>query len=284
MAWPPQIEQWRKFAIWEGKDIPADLILAIIQHESRGTCGRISTGTTRTKADLEKSDGSIVPGYNHALGLMQVIPANIARWNEKASPQNKAYFDDMTGADQRAARLQIRLGAWIFASNVRLLHDYDPLLFPGVSPGSATPEQLRLALVSYAIGFGKDSPPGGRGLKPKLDELKARGLPLTIESLKEVFPNWGYSAKKEMWINRPLHYASIVWDRMGKHGSPQKPGLSEPSNPRALPDIPTIEQAAKKIKNNWPWLLIAVAAFFFLSKKTPAKYIEAGKAKVIGRK
>jgi len=280
MAWPPQIEQWRKYAIWEGKDIPADLILAIIQHESGGVAGRLSQATTKA-ADIERSDGSTIT-MNHAMGLTQCIPSVVAGYNEQF-PQ-KAFYEDMTGADQRAARLQIRLGAWVLASNVRLLHDYDPLLFPGSTPGAATPEQMRLALVAYAIGFGKNSPPGGRGLKPKLDELKARGLPLTIESLKDVFPNWGYSAKKEMWINRPLHYASVVWDRMLKHGSPQKPGLSEPSNPLALPDIPTIEQAAKKIKSNWPWLLIAAAAFFFLSKKTPAKYIEAGKAKVVGRK
>lgn len=273
MPWPANIEQWRKYAIWEGRDIPADLILAIIQHESGGTAGRLSNQTTKS-ATIERMDGSTID-FNKAMGLMQVIPPNVASWNAQAA--DKAFFEDMTGASERAARLQIRLGAWIFAANVRLLHDFDSAIFPGVSPGNATEEQLKLALVSYAIGFGN--------LKPRLEALKNQGLALTLKNLVLSFPKWGYSEKKEQWINRPLHYASIVWDRMTKHGTPAKPAIAFPSNPLSLPDLASIKGAAATLKDNWFWIAIAaVVALIFGSKKGPGKMLTAGPAKIIGRK
>lgn len=271
MAWHPRIEQWRRFAVWEGKDIPPDLILAIIKHESAGIAGRLSNSATKSH-EIEKADGTKIT-FNHAMGLTQCIPAVVAGYNKNFS--EKAYFEDMTGQTERAARLQIRLGAWVLASNVHLLHKYDPILFPGSSPGSATPEQLKLALVAYGIGFG--------ALKPKLNQLKERGRPLTIESLQQEFPMWGYSKTQGRWINRPLFGAMKKWSLYDKNAKPGKPGLQSPNNPLSLPDFPTIERAAKKIKDNWAWLLIAAALAIFWGKTKP-KILNVGKATIVGRK
>lgn len=280
MAWAPHIEQWRKYVIWEGKDIPPDLMLSIIRKESNGVAGRLSEATVNPWNVL-KLDGTTI-NFNHAMGLTQCIPRTVDGYNKTFA--EKAYFEDMTGKNDRAVRLQIRMGAWVFASQVNLLHQYDPLAFPGDSPGTATSNQLQLALVAYAIGFGKIIPPyGKKGLRPKLEELKARGLPLTIESLRKAFPMWGYSKSKEMWVNRPLFGAMKRWNLYVKNAQPGKPGLAAPNNPLSLPDFPTIETAAKKIKDNWMWLLIAAGLAMFWGGKKPG-VINAGKAQIIGRK
>lgn len=281
MSWANQIEQWRQFAIWEGRDIPPDLLLSIIAHESGGRAGAQANISCKA-GELPKMDGSTIE-VNKALGLTQCIPAVIEGYNQNF-PET-AFYEDMIGDGERAARLQIRIGAWIYAANVRQLHNYDPVSFPGATPGRASPEQLKLALVAYAIGFGAKSGPGGKGLKPKLDELKARGLPLTLENIAAVFPNWGKRPDSETWINRPVHYARTVWGNYQKHGTGAA-GASAPRNPRGLPDFPTIEKAAQKIKSDWPWLLIAAAvAYFWASSKKGGGIlpIAVGKAKVIGR-
>ena len=280
MVWAANIEQWRKFAIWEGKDIPADLMLAIIAAESGGIAGRLSEATTK-KAEIEKADGSKIT-FNHAMGLTQCIPRVVASYNKAF--KDKAFFEDMTGKTERAARLQIRMGAWVYASGVRLLHQFDPVAFPGTSPGDATPEQLKLALVAYGIGPGR--PGGEKGLIPKLEALKARGMPLTVDALQQAFPKWGYSASKEMWINRPTFGALKKWNMYQKNKAPGRPGLTLPNNPLSLPDLPTVETAAKKIKDNWAWLLVALGVWFFFGRKKgggAGKVVDVGPAKVIGR-
>ena len=281
MAWAPNIEQWRKFAIWEGRDIPADLMLAIIAAESGGIAGRLSQGTTKA-TEIPKTDGSKVT-FNHAMGLAQVIPSVVKGWNNAF--KDKAFFEDMTGTSERAARLQIRLGAWVYASGVRALHNWDPLAFPGASPGNATPEQLKLALIAYGIGPG--APGGEKGLIPKLEKLKAANRPLTVEALQAAFPKWGYSTDKEAWINRPVFGALKKWNLFQTNKEPGRPGLQKPFNPLSLPDLPTVETAAAKIKDNWTWLLIALGVWFFFGRKKPADkgggVVEVGPAKVISR-
>lgn len=229
MGWPSHIERWRDYVVWESKDIPTDLMLSIIAHESNGQSGIKSHAETRA-AELPTDRGETIT-VNHAMGLTQVIPAHIQAWNQHKEP--KITVEDMTGKDERSARLQIRLGSSIFASYVAKLNSYDPYTFPGTSPSTATPEQFRLALVAYAIGPGRTG--GERGLIPKLEQLKAQGKPQTLAALAENFPKWGYSEEQNRWINKPLQAAQTVWSnyQQNTQGRPQSQAIEkhQPSKP-----------------------------------------------------
>lgn len=229
MAWPPQIERWRSHAAFESRDIPTDLTLSIIAHESGGQAGVKSQANTKS-AEIPTDSGQTVTVSN-ALGLMQVIPSHVKAWNENKTPI--ITYEDMTGQDERAARLQIRLGSSIFASYVQKLHKYDPSEFPGTSPSGATKEQLKLSLVAYGIGPGQKG--GKEGLIPKLEQLRALKRPLTLESLRVTFPKWGYSEQKGRWINRPVQGATTKWARYVKNAGsksiiPDKP-IKQPGQP-----------------------------------------------------
>lgn len=234
-AWPQQIEQWRQFVIWEAQDIPPDIVLAIIKNESAGQAGRPAGRTCRKagRGDLPLASGGS-KYVDRAFGLMQCIPAVYLGWNRN-HPDQTVYFEDASGTNERAARLQIRVGCWQFASGVHLLHRYDPHTFTARSPGGAGPEQLKLALVAYAVGFGAQSPPDGKGLRPKLDKLKQMGQPLTLEALTNAFPTWGQSPAGN-WVNRPLQYAQNIWTKAEAHKQPTTPGTTAPSNPTGQPD------------------------------------------------
>jgi hypothetical protein len=237
-AWPKHIEQYREYSSWECKDLPVDLVLAVIEHESGGIAG--DQAKVKCKAAILPTVGGGKINVNRALGLMQVIPPNIAAWNEQGGEQ--VFFEDMTGSDERAIRLQIRLGCWILASSFRGLNKFFPAVFPTASGGEADPNQVQCALVGYAVGVG--------ALREKFDALKAEGKPLTYAQLRVSFPNWGKSKKTGKWINRPLHYAEVVWNEYAKHIG----GKKIDTKPPGLKD---------KVVKAWAsggWLLIPVAA------------------------
>jgi len=211
MSWKKQVEQWRLFAIWEGQGIPPDLVLAIVNHESAGIAG-LAASIKCKPGPLPKYDGSTITA-NRALGLMQCIPDTIAGYNQ-ANPAQIAYYEDMTGTSERAARLQIRVGGWAFNHAVSALHSYDAALFPATHAGNADNNHLTLALVAYAIGSG--------ALKSKLDKLKEYNAPLNLASLRQHFPNWGMLDSGQ-WINRPLHYAQTVSTQWRKDADPNRP-------------------------------------------------------------
>jgi hypothetical protein len=258
MTWPQHIERWRQFANWESKDIPTDLILAIIDHESGGRAGIKSQANTKSAA-VPMDSGETVT-VNNALGLMQILPAHIAAWNEHKTP--KITLEDMTGNDERAARLQIRIGSSIFASYVQKLHQFDPVEFPGDSPGKATPDQLSLALVAYAIGPGKKG--GEKGLIPKLEQLRAQRKPLTLESLRTTFPKWGYSERKARWINRPVQAAKTVWTDYIEHASSASP-TAPTGHPRTL--AAKIFSTEKKDWSDWLLPVAIIGAILFFGRK-----------------
>lgn len=219
MPWNPQIERWRQFVQWECKDIQPDLMLAIIRQESGGIPGLVATAFCKPGPIPKEQGGFII--FDHALGLMQIVPLTIASYNER-HPSDIVYFEDMKGQDERAARLQIRVGCAVYASAVRNLYLYDPQTFPGESPGSANADQLILALVGYRMGT--------NALRKKLDGLKAQGKPLSYESLQNTFPGWGGE------INRVYHYTSTVWDNAVNHGF--DPGAPIPTPPPTPPGSP----------------------------------------------
>ncbi len=214
MTWSVKIGQWRRVVASEARDIPHDLILAIIAHESGGKAGIPSKATTKAH-DIPLRGGGVV-NYNHALGLMQVIPGTLAAYN-KNNPT--VFFEDMAGQDEQAARAQVRVGSSVYANAIRALYRYDPRTFPGGTPGKAPPDQLMLALTAYAFGFGR--------LRKKLDALKARGEPLTFNALAANFPDWGKVGDK--WLSRPIKYARWVWTNAKKHGNGGDPIIPTPT-------------------------------------------------------
>jgi hypothetical protein len=217
--WRKQVEQWRKYVIWENRGFPVDLILSIIDHESGGHAGRRAAVACKP-GELAKVDGSKVT-LNHAYGLMQVIPSTVA-WYNQIHPSEPAYVEDIKGTGERASRLQIRIGVWLLAHNLRQLFNLDPVSFPGQNASSATPDQIMSALVAYAIGLG--------ALKQRLEILKSEGRALTLNSLGERFPLWGYSQAQDRWINRPVQYAGVVW-RNFERNKGTGTEISEPDKP-----------------------------------------------------
>lgn len=207
MSWPSHIERLRQWASWECRDIPVDLVLAMVDQESNGQIGIIGKVKIKDVAQLPLENGGVSKPINHALGLMQIIPSHVLSWNQSKTPI--IYYDDMIGKDERAARLQMRIGCSYYANLVNRLHSFDAKAFPSKSPGNASSEQLKLALVAYRMGPGREG--GKRGLIPRLEQLKAQKLPLTLIQLKRSFPNWGYSQKKERWINKPFYYTQKIW-------------------------------------------------------------------------
>lgn len=254
MTWPKYMLNLRQWVKWECKDIPVDLALAIIAHESAGQIGVKGRVKTRDTADLPLASGGTQP-VNYALGLMQIVPSHVLSWNKRH--KTTVFLDDMLGKDERSARLQTRIGCAYYANLVNVLHRFDSNAFPGVSPGNASAEQLKLALVAYAVGPG--GPAGKRGLIPKLEILKARGLPLTLAQLAKSFPEWGYSTKKQKWINRPVFSARNKWNTYVKNQTVDQ-------TEKVVSDLP--KDTKKKEKMDFGILLpIAVALITQWMKK-----------------
>ncbi len=182
---------------------------------------------------------------------MQVVPRTLASYNN-AHPGNIVYYEDMKGQDERSARLQIRVGCFTLAKAVNRLHGFYPDVFPAVTPGNATEEQLKLAIVGYRMGM--------RALKKKLDKLVAMGRPLTYEELQSSFPNWGGD------VNRVYFYTSTVWNNALDNGMvpggqlpPYDPGPS-------IPEQPGPPQSQIAGIGVIPWLLLIGAAVWLRKK------------------
>lgn len=246
MQWPPKIERLRTATTWECKDIPPDLILAIIKHESNGTIGR--PGGVNTKCGNVPTVNGGVKKVCKAFGLMQVIPSTVAYYNsQQSNPNNKATFEDISGTDERAARIQIKIGCFYLAFANHFIHKLYPLDFPAFSLSSATPDQIKVALTAYAVGHG--------ALKQKLDALKDEKRKLSFDNLKKYFPTWGQN-KAGKWINRPLHYANVVnkWFQ-SDHTQTGSPGQS----------TGLMARTKKTAKKN-SWILIPLLGYFAYSR------------------
>jgi hypothetical protein len=199
VGFPADVERWRALVNQERRDMPADLVLSVIQQESGGKPGAISARRTRYCVKLPSSYlAPAVSGIKacNALGLMQVIPKNIESYNTHITPDDPIAFEDMIG--KKDARKQIRVGVWVLRNSLAWLNSYDPKLFPWPK-GKLTDDQARLGLCVYAIG--------PASTKIQLDGLRVSGRPLTFDSLASFAPEWGAPA------NRPIHYAGTVWDR-----------------------------------------------------------------------
>jgi soluble lytic murein transglycosylase-like protein len=197
VSWPPKIEALRQYVVWECRDIPPDLVLAIIKHESGGNAG-IAAKVRCKCGQLPDVNGNMVELCN-ALGLMQVIPGTVDWYNESVPDAEKATVEDMTGTDERAIRLQIRTGCKFLAHVNNYLHNRFPETLPESSLSTASDDQIKLVLAGYAVGNG--------AVEKKMNQAKEEGYSPTFANLKRLFPKWGQNSEGK-WINRPLTYAA----------------------------------------------------------------------------
>lgn len=204
--WPVKIERLRKYVLWECKDIPPDLVLAIINNESGGKIG--IEGRVKTRAGKLADVNGNLHNLNHAMGLMQVIPATVNWYNQSAPEDEKATVEDMQGDDERAARMQIRVGCKFLAFVNHYLHRKEPQACPAKSLSEAGDSQTALVATGYAVGHG--------ATRKKLKSLVERGISPTFSNVKKHFPTWGQN-KNGRWINRPIFYATKILTNFKKH-------------------------------------------------------------------
>jgi hypothetical protein len=161
---------------------------------------------------------------------MQTIPAVVNGYNKTVSkPALRATFEDISGNDERAARIQIRIGCYFLGAANAWLHKNYPESAPSASLSTAEMDQIRLALTAYAIGPGN--------VREKFEILEQQGKPLTFAQLKKSFPTWGQikaGPNKGKWSNRPLLYGQKVGDNYEKHDRHNnRPGKIEQLTARA---------------------------------------------------
>jgi hypothetical protein len=240
MAWNERIENLRNVVLWECKDIPPDLVLALIKHESAGYIGR-QAGVACKAGVLHDANGN-PHTINHALGLMQTIPATIDWYNQSALNADKATLEDMTGNDERAARLQTRIGCKFLAFANHYLHSKIPEAAPAASLSEATPDQIKLALTGFAVGHG--------ATYKKLKAVQALGEQPSFEAIKKNFPDWGKNSAGK-WINRPIKFAEVVFDWYNEN----KTGSFDTSKP-----IELVKRTVSKVNGKGAFVAIAFLA------------------------
>lgn len=203
MAFGRQVERWRYLATREAGGIPVDLVLGIIWHESGGRPGAIGRGKTKCAMVPSASGARRVC---RALGLMQVVPRNVASWN-KQRPGQLATYERMTGTSTAAARKQIQLGVVILRGCLAWLKGYG---FPWPTRDFKR-DHVQIALMVYAWGQGN--------MGPYLDQLRSEGRPITAAEIASRWPTLGQPK------NQPLRYSRRVWKKThdaGVAGAPAK--------------------------------------------------------------
>jgi hypothetical protein len=197
MSWNSRVAALRPHVIAECRDIPPDFVMAIIRHESGGIPGRMSSARCAC-GDLIDSSG-IMHQTCHALGLMQTMPDTVNGYNAAVPDQlHFATLEDMTGADDRAIRIQIAVGCWYIAAVARRLRRDHPDLITGPNFSEMDDDDLRLILLGYAMGAG--------GISMRLQQLADRGKSKSYANMKKYFASWGQSSG-----NRPFSAVDKVW-------------------------------------------------------------------------
>lgn len=214
MPFNNSVERWREWATWEAKDVPVDLLLAIVQAESDGKPGVKSAGPSNC-ADLPTDAGQVETICND-LGLCQISPQTAQFFNSHAPPPGLT-LDDLTGSDERAVRQQLRAGAWYLAYCSAGLNQSYPQRFKAKSIADADDNQIKVALAAYGAGLG--------GTREKLAILSARRLPLTFVQLSASFPDWhGLKGANKKWS---IYSANKSAPAIAQAGS--KPGWIGPA-------------------------------------------------------
>lgn len=210
MSWPKNIESLRADVIAECRDIPPDLVLAVIQAESGGVPGRPSAANTQCGTLVD------INGTNHkicqALGLMQTIPAVVNGYNLHADKTHYATVEDMIGNDDRSRRIQIAAGCWYIAAVAQRLRRDVPDILDSTSFATMSDNAIELILLGYRMGAG--------GVSQRLQTMRDNGRALTYAEFKRSYPDWGTNAAGKQ-INRPYQYVDKIFSkfRANRHGS-----------------------------------------------------------------
>lgn len=238
MSFPAKVERWRPLVLELAPDLPAELVLGIIWHESGGTPGILSKGTT--KPALVPTAAGVDKKATHAFGLMQVIPKNVAGWNEE-HPDQIATWELMGGTSETAARMQVRLGLWILRDSLSWLNRNYGFPWPA---GAASDDQIKIGLMIYAWG--------ARNVGPYLEQLKNEGAPVTASEIATRWPTMG--APK----NAPVKFSQRVWNKAFGGAGGGSPAVPSPT-PSPTRDTGTGAGAAL--------FLVGLAAWYFSRAK-----------------
>lgn len=147
----------------QGLPFPAELILSVIDVESKGVPG-------------------IVNPKSGASGLMQCMPIALKHYNNTHAV--KFTMGDLQSRENPVA--QIRVGTWILGQFWRNAHSYLSKRLPTIQMD----ELAKIADLMFAAG--------GAAVRKKLDQLPVP----TIEGLKQKFPSWNALPHIENVFNR----------------------------------------------------------------------------------
>ena len=274
MSFPANVERWRQLATWEAKDLPVNYVLAVIQYESGGTPGNKGRKKRQNAYPMQNRAGETVQ-IDRDLGLMQVSPILAKTFNDDPKTEPAVTYEDFIGATERDCRIQIRVGCYGLAFNVRALFKHFPETFQARSARNANENQLRFALMGNALG--------PHGLRKRLNALRERGLPLTWGNFRQV-----YGKALGPWVRgvdkRWTAYAGAGVQSSGEEGamvpySPTVPNAPGPSTAMSLqqqPDYSTMkpmqpvkEGVKDKIKGflgDYWWIILALLGAYLLQK------------------
>jgi hypothetical protein len=173
-AFPPLVERWRATAIAVAPDLPADLVLAFIDRESRGVPGKVGYADVKIGyTDAERACGLPAAYTRRALGLMQVAPVT---WRGYvASSGDRITPCDLASKDLAAGGGQIRAGAYALRSALR---------FAGWK-GERRPRDPIVLMARLAYARGEPA------LSAKLAAARSAGYPATFDGLEAFDPTWG---------------------------------------------------------------------------------------------
>lgn len=217
----PAVERWRDLATREGDGVPPDLILAIIEHESKGNPAARSYRDTKAPAytATEAACGLPVDYRRRALGLMQVTPGLWRSYNAK-------HPGDVTPCDlvrPEGAAKQIRVGASYLRSCLEWARTIDAVenAWPGGELGDT---QIAWASLAYARGQ--------RGTRDQVERAAAAGYARSLAGLYAYDPKWGAP-------EHPFQFARRIVYMVKERGSVALPPPGKPGAPaRNVPPVP----------------------------------------------
>lgn len=221
MSFKKSVERWRAAVESEvelaGSIVSPNLVLAVMQRESGGIPGTVT--------DRQAVDGSF------AAGLMQTIQSTLDTYNRSHA---KIEPEQLRGTSAADAAAQIRVGLWVLDRYWTKIYDWAWAL----DLEFALPDFIPLVAASYLMGPGKSG--GKKGVIPKLEKMRDEGIPVDWEHFKSRWGSWGWSEKKQKWINRPCQYGDKVWSLFldGEIGRPY---------PESDPDLAALGEKAQKL-------------------------------------
>jgi len=177
-----KVERWRTLVTTElggqGSSIPPELILSIIQQESGGSASAFNSGSK-------------------AAGLMQVKPIVVETFN---SNNGKSY----TAENMLEPAKNLKVGIWLVRHNFKKCKEF----FHDNGLTLTDYSLARLALLGYRMGW--------PATEAKLEKMVDAGAQkITYASFKAKHLKWGWSEKKQKWLNQPFYYVDTIFVRAG---------------------------------------------------------------------